>query len=68
VDEAYAPFGLGAEVAAQVSGAGFADLRAPIRRLHGAYVPTPYSPPLEQAVVPQVDDIERAVRELLQMA
>jgi 2-oxoisovalerate dehydrogenase E1 component len=65
VDEAYAPFGLGAEVAAQVSDAGFADLRAPIRRLHGAFVPTPYSPTLEHAVVPQSDDIERAIRELL---
>jgi 2-oxoisovalerate dehydrogenase E1 component len=66
VDEAYEPFGLGAEVAARVSEAGFADLKAPVRRLHGAFTPTPYSSPLEQAVVPQVDDIERAVRALLQ--
>jgi 2-oxoisovalerate dehydrogenase E1 component len=65
VDEAFAPFGLGAEVAARVVEAGFDDLDAPIRRLHGAFSPTPYSPPLEKAVVPQVDDIERAIRELL---
>jgi 2-oxoisovalerate dehydrogenase E1 component len=65
VDEAFAPFGLGAEVAARVADAGFDDLDAPIRRLHGAFTPTPYSPPLEKAVVPQVDDIERAIRELL---
>ncbi len=66
VDEAFAPFGLGAEVAARVVEAGFDDLDAPIRRLHGAFTPTPYSPPLEKAVVPQVEDIERAILELLQ--
>jgi 2-oxoisovalerate dehydrogenase E1 component len=66
VDEAFAPFGLGAEVAARVIEAGFDDLDAPIRRLHGAFTPTPYSPPLEQAVVPQVEDIERAILALLE--
>jgi 2-oxoisovalerate dehydrogenase E1 component len=66
VDEAFAPFGLGAEVAARVSDAGFDDLDAPIRRLHGAFTPTPYSPTLEKAVVPQVEDIERAIGELLE--
>src|SRR5438552_2427661 len=65
VDEAFAPFGLGAEVAARVIEAGFDDLDAPIRRLHGAFTPTPYSPPLEKAVVPQAEDIERAILELL---
>ncbi|HEV3145695.1 MAG TPA: dehydrogenase E1 component subunit alpha/beta [Gemmataceae bacterium] len=65
VDEAFAPFGLGAEVAARVIDAGFDDLNAPIRRLHGAFTPTPYSPTLEKAVVPQVEDIERAILELL---
>jgi 2-oxoisovalerate dehydrogenase E1 component len=66
VDEAFAPFGLGAEVAACVSDQGFDDLDAPIRRLHGAFTPTPYSPTLEKAVVPQVDDIERAILALLE--
>jgi len=66
VDEGFAPFGLGAEVAACVADAGFDDLDAPIRRLHGAFTPTPYSPPLEQAIVPQVGDIERAILALLE--
>ena len=66
VDEAFAPFGLGAEVAARVIDAGFDDLDAPIRRLHGKFTPTPYSPPLEKAVVPQAADIERAILELLE--
>jgi 2-oxoisovalerate dehydrogenase E1 component len=66
VDEAFAPFGLGGEVAARVIDAGFDDLDAPVRRLHGAFTPTPYSPSLEKAVVPQVEDIERAILALLE--
>lgn len=65
VDEAFAPFGVGAEVAARVADAGFDDLDAPIRRLNGAHTPTPYSPPLEAAVVPSRDAILGAVRDLL---
>src|SRR5205823_5742380 len=55
VDEAFAPCGIGAEIAAQISDRGFDDLDAPIRRLSGAHTPTPYSPPLEHAVVPNGD-------------
>ena len=46
VDEAFSPCGIGAEIAARVADAGFDDLDAPIRRLNGAFAPTPYSPPL----------------------
>jgi 2-oxoisovalerate dehydrogenase E1 component len=65
VDGGFGPFGLGAEVAACVADRGFDDLDAPIRRLHGAQTPTPYSPPLEAAVVPGPKDIDRAIRDLL---
>jgi 2-oxoisovalerate dehydrogenase E1 component len=65
VDEAFAPCSLGAEIAAQVADAGFDDLDAPIRRLNGAFAPVPYSPPLEKALVPDVADIVRAVKELI---
>jgi 2-oxoisovalerate dehydrogenase E1 component len=65
VDEAFAPYGIGAEVAAQLSDRGFDDLDAPIRRLNGAHTPTPYSPTLENAVVPNVEAIARAVRDLV---
>jgi 2-oxoisovalerate dehydrogenase E1 component len=64
VDEAFSPCGLGAEIAARVADAAFDDLDAPVQRLNGAFVPTPYSPPLEKAVTPQVEDIVGAVREL----
>jgi 2-oxoisovalerate dehydrogenase E1 component len=65
VDEAFSPCGLGAEIAARVAETGFDDLDAPIRRLNGAFAPTPYSPTLEKNVVPQVEDIARAVRDLI---
>jgi 2-oxoisovalerate dehydrogenase E1 component len=65
VDEAFAPYGVGAEIAAQVADRGFDDLDAPIRRLNGAHAPTPYSPPLEAAVVPNPGTIAQAIRDLL---
>jgi 2-oxoisovalerate dehydrogenase E1 component len=65
VDEDFAPFGFGGEVAAQVAEAGFDDLDAPIRRLHGTFTPTPCSPPLETVLVPNSDRIAQAVRDLM---
>jgi 2-oxoisovalerate dehydrogenase E1 component len=65
VDETFAPCGIGAEIAARVVDRGFDDLDAPIRRLNGAHTPTPYSPPLEAAVVPTPEQIARAIRDLL---
>ncbi|MFI5460138.1 MAG: pyruvate dehydrogenase complex E1 component subunit beta [Isosphaerales bacterium] len=65
VDETFAPCGIGAEIAAQLVDLGFDDLDAPIRRLNGAFTPTPYSPSLEAAVVPDVDSIAQAIRDLM---
>jgi len=65
VDEPPAHCGFAAEIAARVVDAGFNDLDAPIKRLTGAYCPTPYSPPLDTAVVPQPKEIAAAVRELV---
>jgi 2-oxoisovalerate dehydrogenase E1 component len=65
VDETFAPCGIGAEIAAQMMDDGFDDLDAPVKRLNGAHTPTPYSPPLEAAIVPDHKQIERAMRDLL---
>jgi 2-oxoisovalerate dehydrogenase E1 component len=65
VDEDFAPFGVGAEIAARMADSGFDDLDAPIRRVNGVHTPTPYSPPLEAAVIPNVETIARAVRALI---
>ena len=65
IDETFAPCGIGAEIAAQVVDRGFDDLDAPVRRLNGLHVPTPYSAPLEAAVAPKKEDVERAIRDLI---
>ena len=65
VEETPAAFGLGAEVAAQIADAGFNDLDAPIKRINGAFAPTPYAPTLEAAVIPAEMDVARAIRELV---
>ncbi len=65
VDEPAGLGGISAEIASQIADRGFDELDAPIRRVTGAFTPTPYSPPLEAAVVPTVERIVQAVRELL---
>ena len=63
--EATRSCGAGAEVAALISEHAFEDLDAPVRRLTTPDVPIPFSPPLEQHVLPQLDDMKEACRELL---
>ena len=63
--EATQSCGVGAEVAALVAAEAFEDLDSPVRRLTAPDVPIPFSPPLEQAVLPQLHEIKEACRELL---
>jgi 2-oxoisovalerate dehydrogenase E1 component beta subunit len=63
--EATRSAGAGAEVAALIADECFEDLDAPVRRLTAPDTPIPFSPPLEQAVLPQAEDVERTCRELL---
>ncbi|MBM3734994.1 MAG: dehydrogenase [Acidobacteria bacterium] len=64
-DETFGHCNLGAEIAAQVASEGFDFLDAPVRRISGAHVPTPYSPPLEAAVVPDTAAVTGAIRRLV---
>ena len=57
--------GYGAEIAAMIAEEAFDDLDAPPRRLAGLETPIPYAQHLERSVVPQVDDIVRAAKELV---
>lgn len=67
VYEGVKTLGLGAEVSALVAESeAFDYLDAPILRLGGAEAPIPYSPILEKAAVPQVEDIVAAARSLAQ--
>jgi 2-oxoisovalerate dehydrogenase E1 component beta subunit len=63
--EATRSCGVGAEVAALIAEEAFEDLDAPIARLTTPDVPIPFSPPLEQRVLPGLDDVKEACRELI---
>jgi pyruvate/2-oxoglutarate/acetoin dehydrogenase E1 component len=63
--EAIRSCGVGAEVAALITEEAFESLDAPVRRLTAPDVPIPFSPPLEQAVLPQLDQIKEACDELI---
>jgi 2-oxoisovalerate dehydrogenase E1 component beta subunit len=65
LDEGNETCAAGAQVAALIAERGFEDLDGPVVRLATPDVPIPFSPPLEQAVLPQVEDVREACRELL---
>jgi 2-oxoisovalerate dehydrogenase E1 component beta subunit len=62
--ESYRFLGIGSEVAAVIAEKAFEHLDAPVLRLAPPNVPVPFSPPLEDAFLPQVADIEAAVDRL----
>ena len=66
IDEANRTCAAGAEVAALIGEQAFEDLDAPVRRLATPDVPIPFSPPLERAVLPGVETVKEACRELLE--
>jgi pyruvate/2-oxoglutarate/acetoin dehydrogenase E1 component len=66
VDEANELCAAGAQVAAIVAERGFEDLDGPVVRVATPNVPIPFSPPLEQAVLPSVDRVKEACIELLE--
>jgi 2-oxoisovalerate dehydrogenase E1 component len=57
--------GFGAEVAAWIAEECFADLDAPVGRVGAKNCHVAYEPTLEEAILPQVDDIANAAMELL---
>jgi 2-oxoisovalerate dehydrogenase E1 component beta subunit len=62
--ESYRVLGIGSEVAAIIAEKAFQHLDAPVARLAPPNIPVPFSPTLEDAFLPGVADIERAVDEL----
>ncbi|HVB71897.1 MAG TPA: alpha-ketoacid dehydrogenase subunit beta [Acidimicrobiales bacterium] len=65
VDESHPRCSLATDIAAQVADLAFASLRAPIKRVTGAHTPVPFSPPLEDAFIPQPSNVVNAVMEIL---
>ena len=64
VHKSYAEYGVAAEIAGRAGHELFKSLEAPIHRLGAVSHPIPFSPPLEEATLPSVDDIARVVGEL----
>src|SRR5689334_727295 len=63
--EATRSCGVGAEVCALIAEEAFEDLDGLVVRVTAPDTPIPFSPPLERAVLPQLDDVKEACRELL---
>ncbi len=57
--------GFGGEVAAIVAEHALGYLDAPIRRVGAPWTPVPYSPTLEDAYIPQVEDVVEAIESVL---
>ncbi|MBI2816928.1 MAG: dehydrogenase E1 component subunit alpha/beta [Acidobacteria bacterium] len=57
-------WGFGAEIAARIADELFTELDAPVKRIGAMDTFVAYSPTLEQEILPQAHDLERAMREL----
>ena len=58
-------YGYGAEIAARISNELFEYLDAPVRRVGATDTFVGYAPQLEDFILPQSEDVEKAVRELM---
>jgi pyruvate/2-oxoglutarate/acetoin dehydrogenase E1 component len=56
--------GVSAEIAALIQENLFSDLQSPVVRVAAQPIPTPHSPPLVEAVIPDVDQIVSTVMRL----
>jgi pyruvate dehydrogenase E1 component beta subunit len=65
-DEDYKSCSVASEIAALAAEEIIYDLKAPVARVCSPDTPVPFSPPLEQAYIPEVKDIVPAVQRLMQ--
>jgi pyruvate/2-oxoglutarate/acetoin dehydrogenase E1 component len=65
IDEAWRTGSFAAEISARIMEGAFDELDASVARVCGEEAPTPYPKHLEDAALPQADEIVKAVRELM---
>lgn len=65
VEEGWKSFGVGSEVSSRIYEEAFDYVDAPIKRVAQKEVPLPYNRELEQLALPQVEDVIKAVKEVL---
>lgn len=66
VEDAWRSVSISSEISARIMEKAFYDLDAPVQRLCGVEVPIPYPKHLEDASVPQKDQIVELVKKMLQ--
>ena len=62
VHEAVREFGIGAEIASEINEVYFGKLKAPVKRIGGAFCPVPFAKGLETAFAPSAEGIVDAVK------
>src|SRR6188474_2937418 len=62
IDEGYFHYGVTGELASVIAEGAFYDLDGPVRRIGARHVPVPFSPPLEDATVPNERDVFEMAR------
>src|SRR6476469_5752064 len=62
IDEGYFRYGVTGEIASVIAEGAFYDLDGPVRRIGARHVPIPFSPPLEDATVPNERDVFEMAR------
>ena len=65
VEESPKRAGIGAEIAATLAEESAENLLAPLKRVAAPNTPVPFSPPMENFYIPQIDDIVAAAREVV---
>jgi pyruvate dehydrogenase E1 component beta subunit len=65
VEEGWRSFGVGSEVSSRLYEEAFDYVDAPIQRVAQKEVPLPYNRTLEQMALPQMEDVIRAVKEVV---
>jgi pyruvate dehydrogenase E1 component beta subunit len=65
VEDAWRSLSISSEISARIMEKGFYDLDAPVQRLCGIEAPIPYPVHLEEAAIPQKNDIINAVKKMI---
>lgn len=65
VEEGWKSYGVGSEISSRIYEEAFDYLDAPVKRVAQDEVPLPYNRTLEQAALPQPEDVIAAVKEVL---
>ena len=64
IDEDFEPCSIATQISSKISDIAFDYLDAPIKLLNGSFSPTPYSPCLENEIIPSKEIIKQKIVEM----